>query len=245
MAPPGAWEAVLAARSAAGHGPIVLAPSARRALAIAPHPDDEVLGCGGSLSLLARQGCDVRVLVVTSGESSVAAAGLSSQDTGDLRRAEATAACRVLGIDAPQFLGLPDGHIADHVDELTGHLAAAVATFAPEVVFIPWLLDGHADHQAVAAALVGVTFRPTVEIWTYEVWSPLPANRIVDVSGVWALKEAALACHASGDESFDMRAHLALSRWRSIFGLDGQGHAEAFSVLDPGTFGRLGEGARS
>lgn len=244
-AAPGAWEAILASRSMASSGPIILAPSARRALAIAPHPDDEVLGCGGSLSLLAQRGCTVRVLLVTSGEASVVALGVPSTVTASLRRDETTAACRALGVGAPQFLGFPDGHVNEHLDELARQFTTEVTTFGPEVVFLPWVLDGHADHQAVAMALARVALPLTAEIWTYEVWSPLPANRIVDISGVWAKKQAALACHASGDESFDLSAHLALHRWRSIFGLDGRGHAEAFSVLDPTDFRRLGESVRS
>jgi LmbE family N-acetylglucosaminyl deacetylase len=245
MAPPAAWETILTARSLVGSGPIVLAPIAFRALAIAPHPDDEVLGCGGSLSLLAQRGCVVHVLCVTSGEASVAALGSPSAVTASVRRDEAVAACRVLGIDGPQFLDFPDGHVDEHVDELAQRLEAELIRFEPEIVLLPWVLDGHPDHSAIAAALAQVALPPAAEIWTYEVWSPLPANRIVDITSVWEEKEAALACHASGDEGFDLRAHLSLNRWRSIFGLDGRGYAEAFSVLDPSEFYKLAESHRS
>jgi len=243
-APPSAWEAIVAARSLAGDGPVVLTPTARRAMVIAPHPDDETLGCGGTLALLNRYGCTVKVLIATCGEGSVAARGQSPADTAAVRRDEAVAACRVLGTSDPDFLNLPDGNLSESLEVLAARLTQDIAAFDPQIVFVPWPLDGHPDHQVVPAALASVDLPGGVEIWTYEVWTPLPANRIVDVSEVWSVKSRALGCHASGAEGFDLTAHLALDRWRSIFGLDGHGHAEAFLVLGPLTLRSLVEQCR-
>ncbi|MGH9094569.1 MAG: PIG-L deacetylase family protein [Acidimicrobiales bacterium] len=231
VAPPGAWRAILAARSLVGRGPVVVAPAPRRALVVAPHPDDETIGCGGTLAGLAARGTDVRVVIATSGEASVAAPGAGASATAAARRAEATAACAVLGVPPPTFLGLPDGALEDHVGQLATLLATEVAGLDPQAIFVPWPLDDHPDHRAVPAALARIEVRPDVEIWGYEVWSALPANRIVDVSASWDTKVRALACHAAAHGTFDPSAHLALQRWRSLFGLDGRGHAEAFLVM--------------
>lgn len=243
VAPPGLWRAILAARSLAGRGPVILAPGAQRLLVVAPHPDDETIGCGGTLAMLAGRGADVRVVVATAGEASVASPA-TEPATAAARRAEATNACAELGVPSPLFLGLPDGGLGAQLDGLTDLLTREVARLDPQAIFVPWPLDDHPDHRAVAAALAGVDLRPDVEVWGYEVWSALPANRIVDVTACWDSKVRALDCHLAAHGSFDPSAHLALQRWRSIFGLDGRGHAEAFLVMGPADLRRLVSGER-
>ena len=75
-------------------------------------------------------------------------------------------------------------------------------------------------------------------------WAALPANRIVDVTPVWPQKQAALDQHRCGRVSFDLDAHLALTRWRSIFVMNGWGYAEAFLALPRRRFLRPDRGAR-
>ncbi len=239
LAPPAAWTAILATRSLAGRGPVVLHPAADRVLVVAPHPDDETIGCGATLAGLATRGAEVRVLVASAGEASVATAGIGAAATGAARRDEAVAACAALGLPRPDVLALPDGRLGDHVDELVAAVAAALDDLDPDAVFVPWPLDDHPDHRAAAAAVARVELRPGVEVWGYEVWSAAPVNRIVDVTATWPAKVAALGCHVSAHGTFDPSAHLALGRWRTLFGLDGHGHAEGFLVLDGPTFRRL------
>lgn len=238
LSPPPAWELILAARSAAGHGPLITVPRARRVLVVAPHPDDETIGCGGTAALLAARGAEVTVVVTSSGEHSVASPE-GPVEVSRQRRAEAVAACRALGTRPPVFLGLPDGAVGRNVATLTRRLDEVMAGVRPQVVFAPWPLDGHADHQAVAAALADCDLPAECEVWTYEVWTSLPANRIVDVTEFQDRKTQALGCHRTGRETFDLDSHLALGRWRSIFGLDGHGHAEAFLALTPEQFRTL------
>jgi LmbE family N-acetylglucosaminyl deacetylase len=172
------------------------------------------------------------VLVATDGEANVAAPGISARATSTARRSETVAACAALGVSLPSFLGLPDGSLCNEIAALARGISEIVDNFDPEAVFVPWPLDGHPDHRATALAVALVPLRGGVEVWGYEVWSPLPANRLVDVTAGWDAKVRALACHTTAHSTFDTSAHLALSRWRSFFGLDGQGHAEAFLVLD-------------
>lgn len=232
VAPPAAWSGIVAARSLVGSGPLVLAPSADRVLVIAPHPDDETIGCGGTLAGLARRAAEVRVLVATAGEASVAALGAGTAATAISRRSEVSAACTELGIGQPSCLELTDGSLADELGALSSRIAELLASFEPDAIFVPWPLDGHVDHRAAALAVAAVELPAHVEIWGYEVWSALPANRLVDIGASWEAKQRALARHESAHGTFDPAAHLALARWRSIFGLDGHGHAEAFLVLD-------------
>ena len=226
LVPERAWPTLLALRSLRGDGPIVGTPTFRRALVVAPHPDDESVGCGGLVALLADAGCDVDVVFATDGEATIGSP-LPAQELSATRRAEAAAACRILGVTrAPRFLGLPDGALSAHGDELAAAVRAAVAETSPEVVLVPWFGDGHPDHRAVADA-VGAA-GADAEVWGYETWTPLPANRIVDVSAVVDRKRDAIAAHATAHLAFDVGAIVGLNRYRSLHGLMGRGWAEAY-----------------
>lgn len=224
MVPASAWPVLTTLRSLAGDGPVVAQPSFRRVLALAAHPDDEAVGCGGLLALLADAGAEVHVCFATDGEGTIGA-DLPAAEVGRRRRAEAEAACRVLGTRPPRFLGHPDGHLAEHADALARDIQALVDELDPEVVIAPWELDGHPDHRAVHAAVPS-----TVPLWGYESWTPLPPGWVVDITSVFARKEAALACYETAHLAFDVGAMLALNRYRSVHGLMGRGHAEAYLV---------------
>jgi LmbE family N-acetylglucosaminyl deacetylase len=220
--PERAWNVLHTVRSLTGDGPIVAEPTFRKVLALAAHPDDETVGCGGLLSLLADQGAEVHVCFATDGEATIGA-DLPGDEVGRRRRREAEAACAVLGTRAPRFLGLPDGRLADHLDDLRGSLRALIDELQPDVVLAPWELDGHPDHQVLHTAIPA-----GVEVWGYETWTPLPPTWIVDVTSVHERKARALACYETAHLAFDVSAMLALDRYRSVHGLMGKGYAEAF-----------------
>lgn len=225
--PEGAWPALLAVRSLAGSGPVVGQPGFRRVLALAAHPDDESVGAAGTLALLADAGAEVGVLFATDGEAT-RGSRRDQAATGALRREEAGVACRVIGAGEVRFLGLGDGLLADRLDALAAGIGKAVRELAPEVVFLPWWMDDHPDHQALSAALGRAVLPADLEVWGYETWTPLPANRLVDISAALDRKRRALEAHATAHLAFDVSAALGLARWRSIHGLMGRGYAEAF-----------------
>lgn len=224
MVPTAAWPVLTTLRSMTGDGPVVAQPSFRRVLALAAHPDDETVGCGGLLALLADAGAQVDVCFATDGEGTIGST-LPADEIARRRRVEAEAACRVLGTRPPRFLGHPDGHLAAHADALAADVRRLIEELRPEAVIAPWELDGHPDHRAVHAAVPA-----GLPLWGYESWTPLPPGWIVDVSSVFARKEAALACYETAHLAFDVGAMLALNRYRSVHGLMGRGHAEAYLV---------------
>ena len=221
------WPALLQLRSLTGSGPTIGLPAFDRMLVLAAHPDDETLGCGGTMALAARRGTDVRVLVLTDGEATVGSTR-SPADTAALRRREVRRATDLLGASV-ELAGLPDGGLATSLDAVRDAIDGALASFRPDVVLAPWLGDGHADHRAVAEALAAApNLAPHTEVWGYETWTALPATRLVDITDAIEAKEAALAAHVTAALAFDLSAGLGLSRWRSIHGLMGRGWAEAF-----------------
>jgi LmbE family N-acetylglucosaminyl deacetylase len=229
LVPKSAWPIALSARSALGVGPLIALPRADRALVLAPHPDDETLGCGGTIAALARRGTSLTIVMVTNGEATRG----SSAPPGEVaaqRTLEVINACRVLGAPAPQFLSLPDGEVHAHVHQLARRLVDIIDAVEPDIVFLPWFGDGHRDHQALDAAFVqAVGERKFLfEVWGYETWTPLPPTRLVDITSHLDTKRAAMAQHRVAKQAFDIEAVLGLNRYRSLYGLMGHGYAEAF-----------------
>jgi N-acetylglucosamine malate deacetylase 1 len=229
-------------RSLGGSAPVTGLPPFRRVLVVAPHPDDETLGCGGTMALLADKGASVTVMTATDGEAT-RGSRVSPEETARRRRAEAERAAEVAGV-TPRFLSLADGRLSEQMVELTGALRAAIAELEPQAVFAPWLLDGTPDHRAVAAALGGALAdggadgRP--EVWGYEVWTALVPNRIVDITSVIERKRAALAAYRTASLALDLSAGEGLGRWRTMHSLGGRGWAEAFLASSPEQYRALG-----
>ncbi|HET6874905.1 MAG TPA: hypothetical protein VFH70_09015, partial [Acidimicrobiales bacterium] len=111
----------------------------------------------------------------------------------------------------------------------------------PEAVFLPWFADGHPDHEACTAAVAAAGLGQDVEVWGYETWTPLPANRIVDITDAYGAKKAAVAAHATAHLAFDLSATLGLSRYRSVHGLMGRGYAEGFLAAPAGRYLEMAE----
>ncbi len=142
--------------------------ASRPVLVVAAHPDDEVLGVGGLLAVLARLGADLRLLWATDGEASHP--GSTAEPAGRLaaiRRAESSVAAERLGLAAASrtHLGLPDGRLTEREDELADRLGQLVRD--GEVVLAPWSGDGHPDHEACGRA-AGRVFATVLE---YPVWA--------------------------------------------------------------------------
>lgn len=229
LIPEAAWPALLSARSMVGDGPIVGLPAARQVLVLAAHPDDESLGCAGTVALLVARGATVTMLFATDGEGTRGSSAPPAEVAG-ARRGEAEVSARLLGATA-EFCGLPDGGLSSAGRALDVALARAIADARPDLVLAPWPGDGHADHRAVAAAVARAALPAGCEVWGYETWTALPANRVVDITTVISTKEASIAVHRTAALAFDMSAGLGLSRWRSLHGLMGRGWAEGFLAV--------------
>ena len=189
----------------------------RRTLVVAPHPDDETLGCGGVIARLRRSGAVVRVLIVTDGRESHQSALISSAALVRLRAEEALAACARLGVAAEEvcMLAFPDGGLAAAGTALAARLAREINAFHPEQIFYPSGIDAHPDHRAVAEA-VELWLRKTpqrppayaypVWLWKVRPWISRPsfifgALRLkpvkISTSGCLQQKRDALAAHRS------------------------------------------------
>ncbi|HSI55841.1 MAG TPA: PIG-L deacetylase family protein [Ramlibacter sp.] len=208
-------------------GPLDLS-TARRVLVLAPHPDDETLGCGGTLARLAPT-CDVHLVLVTNGDGG---GGLPA-GTSERRKAEMDAAAHTLGIANPiVHMDEPDGRFVDS-PAFRASLAAIIERLSPNWVLLPWLEDTHTDHSRISRAASEVLQRSQVEsVVYYETWTPVPATHVVDITTTLEKKKAALLCHATALQYGNyMEAMVGLNAYRALYLPLGEPRwAEAFAM---------------
>ncbi|WP_299058307.1 bifunctional PIG-L family deacetylase/class I SAM-dependent methyltransferase [uncultured Nocardioides sp.] len=181
----------------------------RALVVVAAHPDDETLGAGGLVHTAHRRGLDVRVLVATAGEGSHPGSPTHTpQDLAVRRAAELVDACALLapGAASPVLLGLPDGAVAAHHDDLVARVVDAVGDGRDTLLAATWRHDGHPDHEAVGRAAAAAAVRTGARLLEYPVWAwhwgtpgDLPTDRVrlrLDPAAVTA-KAAAVAAHTS------------------------------------------------
>jgi LmbE family N-acetylglucosaminyl deacetylase len=172
-------------------------------LAIAAHPDDEVLGCGGVLALHARAGDRVTIVIACEGESlryGPAGVGQASH----IRQAAAR-----LGVSDVRALGFPDQALDTlRLTEIIGPLVEVVRAVRPRVVYCQWGGDVNRDHHLLFQAALVAT-RPTEDCieavyafdtassteWAYP--RTFVPDTWVDISATLEAKVAALACYRS------------------------------------------------
>ena len=206
-------------------------PADRPVLVVVPHPDDESLMFGGLLARLARHGTPVHVVAVTDGGAAYPDA-VDPPSLARLRRAEQDDALTELGLAGATVarLGIPDGSVANHEDELVDAIATVVDDEAIGSVLTPWDHDHHADHETCGRA-VRRARRHSASSYTIVsglFWSmlrePAPPElalaALVLTSDEMMRKSAAIRRHRSQigtlvcDEPVLGDHELALTRWR-------------------------------
>jgi N-acetylglucosamine malate deacetylase 1 len=206
-------------------------------LVIAPHPDDEAIGCGGTILLHARRGNAVHCAFLTSGEL-----GLKNrppEEAKRIREAEAVAASEVLGLSSVSFLRLPDWFVGDNVPAAVAALRPVIDRVRPSVIYLPHPRESHPDHQAASAVVqaalaVQPSLSPPPRLLGYEVWTPLCRyDEVEDVTSLMRAKLKALRCYRSQLKVFRYdRAVRGLNAYRGELAAH-QRYAEVFQALDP------------
>lgn len=153
--------------------PLLEAELQRSAMVFAPHPDDETLGCGGTILRKRRVGAVVRLAFLTDGSASHA--GLVSRaEMRALRIDEALAAAEALGVLAGDvsLMGLPDGELRAHHEEAVARVTALLEQYRPEQLFIPARRAEHPDHVATNAIVHEAVRRVgrVATLFEYPVW---------------------------------------------------------------------------
>jgi LmbE family N-acetylglucosaminyl deacetylase len=202
-----------------------------RVLVVAAHPDDEAVGCGGTLRRHVLAGDTVTAIHLTSGE----AGGHGLERAGGVREEEAHEAARILGIGHVEFWREPDGALRARED-LVVRLGRCLHELEPARVMVPQERDGHPDHRA-AARIVRRTverLRRRPEVLQCEIWTPIEhIDEVVDISD--HLEEKLEAIRAYRSQCAVMRlddAFEGLARYRGeMHSWPGGRHAEVFTAM--------------
>ena len=182
--------------------PLEALPKGRRILVLSPHIDDETIGCGGTLSKHSSAGHSVTVLFLA--------------DCTEERKNEAEEAGKILGISKKIYWEYQSKTL-DQFPEIIGRLSEVIKTSDPDLVYIPSFVDRHNDHVTLnyyfSQALKNL--KSNFMIYSYEVWTTLIPNVVVDISDQIEIKKKAIACYSS-----QMAGHhwiegtVALNRYR-------------------------------
>jgi len=200
-----------------------------RLLVFAPHPDDEVIGCGGLIAQHLRERRAVRIVVATDG----AEAGDAATREEESRRGVAR-----LGEADLQFLRFPDRGLG--VDA-SARIREQLREFRPDLILVPSLGEIHPDHLALARAFISAIQSDETlfadlaiaRVAFYEVSQPLRPNTIVDISDVAELKYAAIAEHTSQLAVRDYVSYArGLNAYRAMTMPPETKFAEAYFVVD-------------
>ena len=221
---------------------------ARRIGVLAPHPDDEVFGCGGLLTLM-RETASIRVVVLTNGER-------QPGQTPTSRQQESRNAAECLGIEAPSFWGLPDGHL--QTIDLKNPIAEWLNAHQLDLLLCPSPWEVHPDHRAVAEACIAVLrgqyenqnqcvdqaedsksnhlplTKPALpQLGFYEIGTPLAeVSHLVNIGAVYSLKLLAMEAFTSQQlyQSYKEKI-IGLNRYRTYTLADEIRYAEAYLLV--------------
>jgi N-acetylglucosamine malate deacetylase 1 len=187
-----------------------------KVLIIAPHPDDESIGCGGSVCTHVKRGDSVAALFLTSGELGLKQ--MRARQAKEIREAEALRACRVLGIQDADFLRLPDWTMGEDISKAIAGVLPIIQRSKPGLIYLPHANEWHPDHRAtlpiVRAVLSQLGSNP--KLFGYEVWTPLTEyQHVQNITEFMPQKLRALRKHESQISQWDyVRAVRGLNEYR-------------------------------
>lgn len=191
-------------------GPEIDVATMQRVVVVAAHPDDESLGAGGLLARCAAAGVPSTVLLLTDGDASHPRSPTHSRAAlGERRRRESVVAAAALGVDADRLvhLGIPDGEVAAHEDDVVAAVVELVGDGRDALLVAPYRGDGHPDHEAAGRAAAVAAVRTDARLLEYPIWllhagepSALEGVEVVHLAldeHERAAKRQAIAAHGS------------------------------------------------
>jgi LmbE family N-acetylglucosaminyl deacetylase len=207
-------------------------------LVLAPHPDDEIIGPGGTLRRHILAGAEVTIVILTDGRW-----GGYNKDgkLPDKRKEESRNAAKILGARDPIFFDAMDAHLIED-SSVPAKLERIITDTNPKYIYLPALTDGHPDHWATNSHLHSLLskLRPDAIIRGYEVWTPTLANILVDIAETAEIKKQAIEAFPTQTASHDYTAAaLGLNKYRSLQHLNGRSYSEGFMQLTPAEFDEL------
>ncbi|MEZ0328621.1 MAG: rhamnan synthesis F family protein [Dissulfuribacterales bacterium] len=210
---------------------------ARSVLVLAPHPDDEVFGCGGALACSVKHDIPSQVIIVSDGAYGTQNPSERSKLIA-IRQEESRKAAAILGYGEPQFWDYEDRAIC-YCEELIVRIEDAIKKTGADLIYIPSILEMHPDHRSLAMSALEAVRRLNAEIRVamYEVGMPMRPNTLVNITPVWGLKQQAMACFQSQLKIQDYHDHITgLNRYRTYTLGKTITYAEAYCLIESARF---------
>jgi N-acetylglucosamine malate deacetylase 1 len=212
-------------------------------LVFSPHPDDDLIGCGGSIAKHINNKNEVTTVYMTSGGAG--SSKYSKEELVRIREGEAKEAAKIIGVQRLIFLRNEDGYLKYNRNILL-KVIHIIRNEKPDLAYIPHQDDGHSDHKETNKIVAEAIERTGCSCfqeckgkpWTvnkllsYEIWTPLQKiSYVEDISDFMQMKLNALECHKSQMEEMNYKdAVKSLNRYRGIISGEGK-YAECFQVL--------------
>lgn len=177
-------------------------PNVKKALILAPHMDDDIVGCGGTIHMMGQAGTEISILYITNGCYGNSKMQYDGQ-LGNIRKSEAESAAHYIAGEKCKkifYLDICDTSVLKHIDE-TNVLEKILMNDEYDAVFVPYVLDIHPDHRASNYLLVNALEQigqiNKMTMYFYEVWVPLIPNFVVDITSCFSEKCSAMKMHKS------------------------------------------------
>ena len=189
-----------------------------KVLVIAPHQDDESIGCGGTLIKHTKFGGRLEIAFCTSG--------------GEKRMYEAKDAAKILGSRINHFLQFDIRSLYTNTKQLAERFNELFNRVNPDIIFLPFMIDNHQDHIAISRAFVKAYKNKPINcfVYAYSVWTTLIPNIVIDITESWEQKKQAIECYKTQIATRDyvtMAASMS-KYWSIVKGKDSAQYCEAF-----------------
>lgn len=206
--------------------------SQKDALVLAPHPDDESFGCGGSIARHTAKGSRVKVIFITDGDKGDFE-GRFGKDYTLIRRQSAEKAMLILGVDDYEFWGYKDRGIHLKEVEILERLLSTIGDFSPSLIYAPSPYEAHLDHKVTSKIAMNVFKKTGITVLFYEVLMALFPGILVDITSEMERKKKAADSYQTEIYYNDYLAVTAgLNRFRSATLPGSVIYAEGFVLLD-------------
>jgi LmbE family N-acetylglucosaminyl deacetylase len=207
----------------------IQAPFGRSLLVLAPHQDDEIIGCGGALALQVDSGSAARIVILHDGADGCEELGMRREELSALRNEESRRAAAVLGLE-PRFLS--HANLAAESGKAVQEVGRLISETHADAIFAPFPLDGHPDHRTTNYILADAlkTVGWNVRVFGYEVWGFCIPNVIVVIDRAIDRKMEMLACFTFANQAVDyIQTTKGVNMYRSrLLGPGMSKYAECF-----------------
>ncbi len=176
-------------------------------LVFAAHPDDDILGTGGTIAKLSKEGHNCYAVICSNGESLLGTHIFKKTVAIETRISEATKAGEIIGFKKTMFLGLKDTKLNEAMrdKDVYDRIKRIIKSYNPDRIFTHSVDDAHPDHSAVARATLEICEQIKYEkpIYSYEIWNPVDIKKrslpkmYVDISSTFRQKMKAFRTHES------------------------------------------------